>query len=633
MNIYPITFFFALIKYFPLFIRELMEFCWAKLLKSSPEATDNEQAKIIAHTLRAKGVEITDQRLQRLFGLLPNHISIDAKERIPAALSEWNIKASVRELDTNDEPIDFSQPEEAMESTLSPDDLYGINTPALIRLNNGKAASLLNIADDIQQDKKSIIIYDNQRGVRLISFNDLTNIWSGSIFDFDLTKSLKEPKFSQRNLREKWQNWSRPGSILFAILTLLTILQFQFSHYAGVALITYIGITFCLLAGLGLSLLLAQHSMGDSTGVLAKYCSSNSQHNCQQVLDSPNAKFLGISHADIGVGYFGGSLLLFFLSLLTIDAHPYIHTINSTIINLSLLALLYSGYSLFLQKYKLKQWCRLCLYTQAVVIVQALLVLFFLGFSHHTGYKHFSFSLTSILLITPGIIWYFLRTQLITKAIQAEQQYQLEQVISSDGLIEKILASQQQRLNSASDFSFEEDEDLESDIILRSGVQDEGSQSLRVVLGLSPSCEHCGSLLEEVYQFLQANHWAIECRVRLIVGEGDGTDARIDRAIAEHITAFVCNENEGQGVAIEALRNWYQKYKAIDIKGWLSTVRNISEAESVDISVLLADTSFWVSQKDIKIIPAMYIENIHIPFVSEEFSTVLLRKISSVQNT
>jgi len=629
MNIYPITFFFALIKYSPLFIRELIEYCWAKILRVNSESIDKGQAKIIAHVLRAKGVKITGHRLQRLFSLLPNHISIDAKERVPAVLNGWNIITSVRELTTDDKPIDFSQPAEAIENTLSPSDLYDINTPALIRLNNGNVAALLNIADDIDQCKKSVIIYDSQQGVQLISFNTLIEAWSGSIFDFDLTSTLVEPKFNEKNTREKWQNWTRPGSILLSFITLLTVIHFQFSHYAGAALFTYIGITLCLLVGLGLSLLLAQHGIGDSNGILAKYCSSDSQHNCQQVLDSPNAKFLGVSHADIGVGYFGGSLLLFFISLLTVDAQPYIHTINSTIINLSLLALLYSGYSLFLQKYKVKQWCRLCLYTQAAIIVQALLVLLFLGFSHHTGYEHFSFSLTSILLITPGVIWYFLRTQQVTKTIQAEQQYQLEQIISSDELIEKILANKQRRLNSESDFSFDVDEDLESDIILRSGIHNEHSQPLRIVLGLSPSCEHCGSLLEEIYQFMQADQWKIECHIRLIIGEGDGRDARIDRVIAEHITAFVNNNNEGQSVAINTLRNWYQEYNAINIKEWLSTVRNISEAESVDISVLLADTSFWVNQKDISVIPAMYIENNYIPFISEEHSTILLRKINT----
>ncbi len=627
MNIYPITFLFALIKYFPLFLREFIEHYWAKVLNTDSESTDHKQAKIVAHILRMKGVHITDQRLQRLYDLLPNHISIDAKERIPETLKAWDIHVSVKELIANNEAIDFTQPEETSETILSPDDLYDITTPTLIRLKNGNVAAILNIAEGMAQDKKSVMIYDSQGGVQLISFNGLANIWAGTLFDINSSQALKEPQFKQKLISEKWQNWCRSGSILFCALTLFALIQFQFSHHSGIALVVYLGITATLLAGLGLSVLLAQHSMGNINSVLARYCSTTAQNSCQKVLDNPRAKFLGISHADIGVAYFSGSLLLFITSLLTADAHPYIHAINSTLVNLSFLAIAYSLYSIYCQKKIIKQWCRLCLYTQAMVVTQALLIVLFLGFSHHTSYEHFSFILTISLLIAPGIIWYFLRAQLITKTIQKEQQHQFESIISNDATIEKILASQQQRLGSGDSFCFDDDEDLEGDIILRSDAQDDHSQTLRIVLGLSPSCEHCGSLLEEVYQFAQTQRYSIECRIRLIVGEGDSKEAIIDRLIAEHITAFVSNQSEGQTVAINALRSWYQEHNALNTKEWLSTVRNISEAESVDISVLLADSSFWVSQKDIKIIPAMYVENIHIPFISEEFSTILLRKI------
>ncbi len=119
----------------------------------------------------------------------------------------------------------------------------------------------------------------------------------------------------------------------------------------------------------------------------------------------------------------------------------------------------------------------------------------------------------------------------------------------------------------------------------------------------------------------------MECRIRLIVNEGESREAINDRVIAEHITAFVANAGEGSAVGIAALRFWYQDCRAQDVDQWLSSVRNISEDESIDIGVLLADTSFWVSQKDISVIPALYIEDVHIPYVSDAYSTILLRKV------
>lgn len=633
-----LTYCLILIKNSPLFIRLLIDRYWKLITRADAPNSDEAQVKIVGYVLRAKKIKVTDQRLLNLVNILPNHISIDAKERVPALLRQWNITTTVKHLSETDEPIDFSKEvlaKEEVAKKLTVDDLNDIQTPCLIRLNNGRTAALIEIIKGLGEHKKSILIYHPDQGVQIISLTDLCNIWAGDLFDIDSKNAFEEPQFFDKNRCEQWKNWHQPGTILLTLLFILAMIHYQITHYSGIALFIYIGITACLITGLALSLILAQHAMGNTTGTLAKYCSGDSiissdNSSCSDVLDSPNAKFLGVSHADIGVAYFAGSLLLFFISLLTVDAYPYIHSINTTVIYLSFLALIYSGYSIYLQKFRLKKWCPLCLYTQGVVVLQAILAFIFLGFSHHTIQDHFSLSLTLVLLCTPGFIWHFLRTQLIGKVIQQEQQHQIESIIASEKTIQEILQSKLQRLNSdQDDFNIEEDEGLESDLIIRSNknLRDDNSQALRVVLGLSPSCLHCGSMLEEVYQLLQHNDSAIECRIRLIVSEGDTREAVTDRIVAEHITAFVANAGEGSSMAIGALRNWYLDCKAENIKQWLGSVRNISEDESIDVSALLADASFWVSQKNIIAIPAMYIENIHIAFVSEEYSTILLRKI------
>ena len=608
---------------------------WGVLTQAEPVDNDAGQAKVIGYILRAKKINITDQRLLNLFKILPNHISIDSKERIPAVLTQWNISTIAKDMSASDAPINFSNT--GIEKRLSTDDLNDIQTPCLVRLNNGQAAALIDIAEGLGAHKKSFFIYHPDHGVQILSPQDFTGIWSGVLFDIDSAHAFKEPQYFDKNVGEQWQYWCRPISIILTLLLILAVLHYQVTHFSGIALLIFVGITACLISGLALSLILAQHALGNISGTLAKYCSSGSAndttYNCSDVLDSPNAKFLGISHADIGVAYFAGSLLLFLLSLLTVDAYPYIHSLNSGIIYLSLLAPIYSGYSIYLQKYRLKKWCRLCLFAQISVILQALLVLIFLGFSHHTGQAHFSFLLSLVLLCIPAIIWHFLRAQLVGKTIQREQQFQLESTIASAGNIQKILHAQQQRINSAQadfnvDNNLELDEDLEGDLILSSHLSEPGnSQALRLVLGLSPSCLHCGSMLEEIYQFITNNNSAIECRIRLIVSEGESREAINDRIIAEHITAFVANPGEGSAVGVAALRHWYQACKAQDVNLWLDSVRNISEDESIDISILLADTSFWVNQKDIDVIPAIYIENVHLPYLSDVYSTILLRKI------
>jgi uncharacterized membrane protein len=639
MTHHYLNYFLQLTKNFPLFIRLVIDRYWGVLTRAEPADNDTGQAKVIGYILRAKKINITDQRLSNLFKILPNHISLDSKERIPALLMQWNMTTTIKDFSESDVPIDFSKAE--VEKKLSTADLNGVQTPCLIRLNNGQAAVLIDIAECLDENRKSLVIYHPDHGVQIVSPQDFIGIWSGVLFDIDSAHAFKEPQFFDKNMSEQWQYWCRPISIVSTLLLVLAVFHYQVTHFTGVALLVFLGITACLISGLALSLVLAQHALGNITGTLSKYCSSgsasNSTYNCNDVLDNPNAKFLGVSHADIGVAYFAGSLLLFLLSLLTLDAYPYIHSLDSSIIYLSLLAPIYSGYSIYLQKYRLKKWCRLCLFAQISVILQALLVLIFLGFSHHTGLAHFSFLLSLVLLCIPAIIWQFLRAQLAGKTIQQEQQQQIESIIASTSNIQKILHAQQQRINfTQTGFNTEDnagcdeerDEDLEGDLLLSSHLSEpNSSQALRVVLGLSPSCLHCGSMLEEAYQFITTNNSAIECRIRLIVGEGESREAIADRVIAEHITAFVTNPAEGSAVGVAALRHWYKACKAQDVNLWLDSVRNISEDESIDISVLLADTSFWVNHKDIDVIPAIYIENVHLPYLSDVYSTILLRKI------
>jgi uncharacterized membrane protein len=635
MTYHYFNYFLLLIKISPLFMRLTIDRYWRVITRADPLDNDSNQAQVIGFILRAKNINITDQRLFNLFKILPNHISIDSKERVPALLAQWNMTTTTKDLSESDVPIDFLKAE--IQKKLSTADLNDIQTPCLIRLNNGQAAVLIDIAEGLDEHKKSLFIYHSDHGVQIVSPQDFIDIWSGVLFDIDSAHAFKEPQFFDKNISEQWQYWCRPISIVLTLLLILAVLHYQATHFAGIALLIFVGITACLISGLVLSLILAQHALGNISGTLAKYCSSGSvndaEYNCSDVLDSPNAKFLGVSHADIGVAYFAGSLLLFLLSLLTVDAYPYIHSLNSSIIYLSLLAPIYSGYSIYLQKYRLKKWCLLCLYTQVSIFLQALLVLIFLGFSHHTGQAHFSFLLSLVLLCIPAIIWHFLRAQLSGMVIQQEQQHQIESIIASDSNIQKILHAQQQRINFArtgldAEDNEEDDEDLEGDLMLSScRSEPDNSQTLRVVLGLSPSCRHCGSMLEEVYQFINNNNSAVECRIRLIVSEGESREAINDRIIAEHITAFVANAGEGSAVGIAALRFWYQSCNAHDVDQWLSSVRNVGEDESIDISVLLADTSFWISQKDISVIPALYIEDVHIPYVSDAYSTILLRKV------
>src|SRR5690606_12931802 len=128
---------------------------------------------------------------------------------------------------------------------------------------------------------------------------------------------------------------------------------------------------FLMLIGASVGGLLLLYEIDKHNPIIKQVCSGgNAKAGCHAVLDSAGGKFLGVSWSLVGFTYFlGGTLLMLFA---TPDRNAYFPLLSL----LSLAALPYVVYSLFYQWKVVKQWCRLCLATQAILVVQAGLVLY-----------------------------------------------------------------------------------------------------------------------------------------------------------------------------------------------------------------------------------------------------------------
>ncbi len=102
-----------------------------------------------------------------------------------------------------------------------------------------------------------------------------------------------------------------------------------------------------------------------SNPVLQQICSGGKHTNCTAVLSSKQSKLFNfISWSEIGFFYFAGSFLFLLLT-----ANWQLQTL-SIISCLNLLALPYTVFSVFYQWRIAKQWCRLCLSVQAILILE-----------------------------------------------------------------------------------------------------------------------------------------------------------------------------------------------------------------------------------------------------------------------
>lgn len=132
---------------------------------------------------------------------------------------------------------------------------------------------------------------------------------------------------------------------------------------------------FLLSATIGLAIagLLVWHDVDAHNPFLKEVCggNKNSKLNCDAVLSSTGAKFLGISWSIWGFAYFGT-----FFSNLVISAGHLDYILLWSWISVATVA--YIPYSIYYQSRIVKQWCPLCLATQGVIGINALLGMAFL---------------------------------------------------------------------------------------------------------------------------------------------------------------------------------------------------------------------------------------------------------------
>lgn len=229
--------------------------------------------------------------------------------------------------------------------------------------------------------------------------------FTGIVLIAEKTDNTIEPDYGKNQQKERF-NITLRVALSVSIIALI----------AGIYLYNHLYVNlweqFALLinfAGIYVGFLLTKKSLHIHSKQADRICSLFKQSSCNNILESKDAKFLGlIGWSEIGLGYFVSNILilLFIPSLISYYA----------IINIFTLP--YSFWSVWYQKFKVKQWCPLCL------IVQLLLWLIFMVNILFKNVFHIdSLNVTSILLLFANyslpLIIVSLLLPILTRARQA----------------------------------------------------------------------------------------------------------------------------------------------------------------------------------------------------------------------
>lgn len=306
--------------------------------------------------------------------------------------------------------------------------------------------------------------------------------WSGFILLVEPDENSIEPDYRKNRKNElilTLQGFFLSLALCAAVVTLLV----KHSVYTslGSTITTILNLT-----GVYIGYLLVLKQMNIQSDYADKICSLFKQSNCNDVLESKASKLFGlIGWGEIGLGYFISNviILLFFPEFIF-----YLSIVN-------ILALPYSFWSIWYQKWKAKQWCPLCL-----IVMGLLWMLFFTdlnsGFFIIPTIKISDFINVAGIYLIPILVI----NLLVPKLSEANKIEQITQEINSlkanEGIFISLLKQQPY---------FEVDKSI-SKIIFGNP-----EANIRVTISTNPHCNPCAKMHNRVEKMLEkTNHICVQ---------------------------------------------------------------------------------------------------------------------------
>lgn len=223
------------------------------------------------------------------------------------------------------------------------EDIHLLKTPFIAHIENDFVA--------VKNISKENISYYWRKNILTIPIGEFIHIWSGTLLIVETDDISIEPDYKQHK-REELTTSIQSILLVLGGIILATICLYQNHIFQNLGLILLLILNS---VGIYIGYLLVQKQINIHSSIADKICSLFAQNDCNDILNSPAAKFLGIiGWSELGLSYFLSNAIL-----ILFEPNLFIY---SALLNI--LVLPYSVWSIWYQKFKAKTWCPLCLIVQ-----------------------------------------------------------------------------------------------------------------------------------------------------------------------------------------------------------------------------------------------------------------------------
>ena len=515
-----------------------------------------------------EGVVITKKMLQFL-GIKVNPTSVDEKITnhpsphsllsIANSLTDWNID----NLSLRLSPNEFER-------------IHEFNAPFVGIVNeNGEKQFLL-----VDKVEKNAIHYQDTEGGASEALDKFFQRWTGyALLAFPSEKAGEKDFITKKN-----QAIVQNSVLIILCLAILTGLVGLFTKVFQSDLgLQGIGLIVLKLMGLVISSLLIKHDFDAENSIVNRVCSAN-KSDCNKVLNSKDAKLFGlVSWSELGLIYFGGSLLFLLFSFSKVlDTIPILFYFNASCV-------LFSFYSLWYQAFKAKEWCYFCL---AVLGIFALEFIVLLPFSAWT--LPFDWQISPMILLsfgTMGAVGLFVK-------LFFEKEKQLKRVKNDLNFIKYDATVFNQMLQ------MERSLDIQNSGAISIFGDKNAANTLTIVT--SPSCGPCFNTHNQLSDYLNGSYDNLKINIVFLIRH-DSSQNTDEYKVVKRILALY--RFKGQEAALKAMENWYDNDSLKTYETW--DILHPVENEAVEDMLLLQKE--WCKKNKISFTPTRILNQKQLP--------------------
>jgi uncharacterized membrane protein len=380
--------------------------------------------------------------------------------------------------------------------------------------------------------------------------------------------------------QEKNENILKAIAFSTVTMALLSTVIFPFNAQALILMLLSI-------AGIFICFLIALHSMGNSSSLTERFCSTGGNINCDKVLHSRASKLAkGITLADLGLIYFLGCTFFLPLSALT-------HSLNNALLFLAvpfMISLLGAFISVWYQWKVVKSWCTMCLTVSAIIICQNI-TFFSKQFLIDNFQFPWLFSIFSICLLISTSIWLLIKPLIKISGNYLIKNIHLLMWKRDPEIFLTLLFKQKKVVNSQS-----------NDDIFIGNV----SAPIQITMVCSPYCIPCAQAHVLMENIMTTYPGKIRLTVRFLANASEAMDKKAiaARYISNASLDFQKNPLEDKRHPVEV---WFEEMNIEKFKAEYPSITDI------DMCGLLLKQEDWARQVGITFTPTFFVNGYHLP--------------------